>query len=828
MTVKENVKKILSLLESRSLDEIRVGWQLCAGGGTELFDALWEKLSKPFKMVSIGTVQVPQFDRDSDNTSLPGVDDYWRSIAMLGFLNAAPAGSRACMVREAYTEITVTGLVWLNQYTRQLKYDAVYLSELSNFTNLKALTVKDANGLHGLTDIYALPIETLNLCFQSGRVPLDSGFEFQQLKHLNIYVAKELDCSHLRNLSFLAKTTTLESLSVVINSEGCQLASLDGIAGNTALQELNIDAPVVDFSGLQSGKQLVRAELRNIHAVNLTGFQNSERLEGLKIKRAKNLKDLDGLTRATALKSVSLDDCPALTNVAALKNSAKLECFEYSFYSWSEQAALASLSGLENATGLQSIKLKGCMVKDLDPIRSRATFVCIKLQDLPKLQSIAGLSSAAAFKNPEQSRFIDNRVQIENCPMLKCLDGLGPGDGGAGRLSKLSLNKVGVEGLSALGGQTLDAILIDNCAKLQSLEGLHTKQSEISIQKCAVLTDIAALGACFSLKSIDLTESGALQDLSPLMDLTGLEQLITRKCNRLKPKPKTLIMDTVVKTQLHLDRFRKKNKKKEVDPEKISPHCSKLLKFFSSPEIRTVEAGLDLAASLGDPAIYDYYLEGVKVVDGTVYPGRRLLSPEQEPSADHKTAIHYAILGLISQAPPGSKFAVALSEQVNDCIDLPDAVSSLSYICGLRHAGGLNLGYRSKLTNLEGIEAMESLKVLAVESAGKLCFETFVESKSLRILRLRGANVTDLGFITKMPSLEVVLLKDCAAVRSVGTLDSMSQLKGVGFENCLSLESTIKETTINRLEYFKQVGCPKADVSTLSRGLQAVLNGQGK
>ena len=50
-------------------------------------------------------------------------------------------------------------------------------------------------------------------------------------------------------------------------------------------------------------------------------------------------------------------------------------------------------------------------------------------------------------------------------------------------------------------------ISIDNRAKLQSLDGLHTRQSEISIQNCAELTDIAALGACFSLKSIDLTES---------------------------------------------------------------------------------------------------------------------------------------------------------------------------------------------------------------------------------------------------------------------------------------------------------------------------------
>ena len=412
--------------------------------------------------------------------------------------------------------------------------------------------------------------------------------------------------------------------------------------------------------------------------------------------------------------------------------------------------------------------------------------------------------------------------------MLKCLDGLGPGDGGAGRLSKLSLNKVGVEGLSALGGQTLDAILIDNCAKLQSLEGLHTKQSEISIQKCAVLTDIAALGACFSLKSIDLTESGALQDLSALMELTELEQLITRKCNRLKPKPKTLIMDTAVKTQLHLDRFRKKNKKKEVDPAKISPHCAKLLKFFSSPDIPTVDAGLNLAASLADPDIYDYYLEDVKVVDGTVHPGRRLRSPEVEPSAEHKVALYYAILGLISQAPPGSKFAATLSEQVNDRIDLPDAVSSLSYISGLKHASGLYLGYGSKLISLEGIEAMESLQVLSVKSAKNLSFEEFGESKSLRRLWIMGAKVTDLGFIKKMPGLEVVLLRDCAAVRSVGSLDSMTQLKGVGFENCRSLESTLKETTIHRLEYFRQVGCPKADVSTLSQGLQAVLNGHDK
>ena len=52
-----------------------------------------------------------------------------------------------------------------------------------------------------------------------------------------------------------------------------------------------------------------------------------------------------------------------------------------------------------------------------------------------------------------------------------------------------------------------------------------------------------------------------------------------------------------------------------------------------------------------------------------------------------------------------------------------------------------------------------------------------------------------------MPGLEVVLLRDCAALRSVGSLDSMSQLKSVALENCRSLESTLKETTIHRLEY---------------------------
>ena len=123
---------------------------------------------------------------------------------------------------------------------------------------------------------------------------------------------------------------------------------------------------------------------------------------------------------------------------------------------------------------------------------------------------------------------------------------------------------------------------------------------------------------------------------------------------------------------------------------------------------------------------------------------------------------------------------------------------------------------------------MQSLQVLSVKSAKNLSLEGFGESKSLRRLWIMGAKVTDLGFIKKMPGLEVVLLRDCAAVRSVGSLDSMTQLKGVGFENCRSLESTLKETTIHRLEDFRQVGCPKADVSTLSQGLQAVLNGQVK
>ena len=226
MTVKENEKDPL-LVGKPLIDDIRVGWQLCAGGDVELFDALWEKLSKPFKMVWIG-----RFKYHSSTAMrthfLPGVDDYWRSIAMLGFCMPL-LRVRGLHGAEAHTEITLTGLVWLNQYTRQLKYDAVYLSALSNFTNLKVLAVENANGLHGLADIYNLPIETLHLKFESGRVPLDSIFEFQQLKHLNIRVGSDADCAHLRDLSFLSKTTTLESLSLDIDLEGCHLASMDGI-----------------------------------------------------------------------------------------------------------------------------------------------------------------------------------------------------------------------------------------------------------------------------------------------------------------------------------------------------------------------------------------------------------------------------------------------------------------------------------------------------------------------------------------------------------------------------------------------------------------------
>ena len=311
----------------------------------------------------------------------------------------------------------------------------------------------------------------------ANRIRDDSGTHWldnETAEEISLYRWEDLDfLRYMTNLQFLdviCVEGTLPDLSGLkkldyVHIADCNLSDLNGLAGAN-IGHFQYENEAMDFSPLNSCQKLKGAyiELYGELPADLSAF-GPPALEELRLtgSGSQGIRDASGLHACVKLKRVMLNDL-GLQDLSCLANAtAVTELY------LNELHALTSLSGLENHTRLNRINIDSCF----------------ELIDLNALSSCAGLTEFEGqdFRTPDLS-FLT----------------------GATKLTRLRLEWMN---------------------SIRSLHGLedHTSLADIECNGLRNLTDISALESCTSLSRIHISESFALNDVSPVVRLPRLRTL---------------------------------------------------------------------------------------------------------------------------------------------------------------------------------------------------------------------------------------------------------------------------------------------------------------
>ena len=97
-----------------------------------------------------------------------------------------------------------------------------------------------------------------------------------------------------------------------------------------------------------------------------------------------------------------------------------------------------------------------------------------------------------------------------------------------------------------------------------------------------------------------------------------MDRLILKKCYKVKPKPRFLLMDSFEKVNEYLSKFKKNEPEVKLDSaDKVT--SEKLEKLILSDDYTNIELGLELANSISDKEIFDFLLDGVKFLNNKLY-----------------------------------------------------------------------------------------------------------------------------------------------------------------------------------------------------------------
>ena len=99
---------------------------------------------------------------------------------------------------------------------------------------------------------------------------------------------------------------------------------------------------------------------------------------------------------------------------------------------------------------------------------------------------------------------------------------------------------------------------ITECPNLESVEGLKNSGIQLLvINSCPNIKNIDYLSEFSLLQCCDFTDCANLESVESLSSLTLMDRLILKKCYKVKPKPRFLLMDSFEKINEYLSKFKK-------------------------------------------------------------------------------------------------------------------------------------------------------------------------------------------------------------------------------------------------------------------------------
>lgn len=856
-TEKSEIASIKKLFRSRDFNKISEGIEIVQRiANPEVFDEL------------LGNVEY-SFDKWSGSFSHDwkgaGPDEHYFQTAILGLINYSPEGSKGYKIREGVKILRIRAEITSGYNNTN---STIYANYLSNFSNLEYLKLERFKEIVGFKDIYNLPIQGLEMKWADTLPDQSQRWGFKAIRTLHFMMPKE---ERLNHVDFLTDLTTLENLKIegsqADSSTDFSIAALSNLVNLKYLKTSSLG--YVGTGDITALKDLNYLVLREKKLQDVSGLSTLNNLEFLDFNGCTKLKDLSPLTPLKAIRIINLSHT-GLTSLKGLENSVKLNAINIS------NSGVKNLQNLRNATCLYSINANSC--KDLESIEgliNSSELREVLLEDCTSLLSLKGLEGCEQLRTITISNSaIKNLSPLQNCSKLfnnraikwdeEVVEWNGNTGGQNNPFNGITevVSDVGYGNLYQAkyinseyreyypnrdwSEPELNEFVIRSCPNLDSIEGLKNSAIQILIvNDCTSLTSIDYISQFPHLQCCDFSSCISLESVKGLAKLNLMDRLILKKCNKIKPKPRFLVMDSLEKTLNYLEKFRTLQSSLELsDNEKGI--IEKLEKLLLSDDFNNIDLGLELAYSLSQSVIFDFLLEGVQFINNQIIPNNRFLGNKAT-----KVYREFALEGLISVAPntcqlastvkkaitekvvSGSHYSTLLSvsgfSELEQLTIKDTSISVISDLSRMKKLKTLLLDNNPDLKDLSGISGLDSLESIVIRKCSSIVDLNCVSG----FKNLSNASINDCGLIyTKglldLPNLKNINLNDNKSLEFIDELGELNSLEVVALNGCDSLKGLRPLTKLNNLSLLKIDNHNLSDLKGISGLILPVLEGLRK
>lgn len=430
----------------------------------------------------------------------------------------------------------LTGLNQLTELRINGSSEIDSLEPLRELTNLRLLNIHDVPRVKSLESLAGLQkLEELILSELRSVDSISPLGELPKLSKLWLSVSDRV--SDLNVLGRLSGLTAIDCL-------GSSVENLSFAKELGELKSLNLTGSeqLTDLAGIQNCKQLEKLNLTGCEQVtNLTPLSSLSNLKLLFLGRCSRLESLDGLQPLKMLRLVDAKDCRALRDTNAVSGLPP------------GSLVVSGCRSLENLDFLaRNTWEDGLEVENFEQAKSfntlpRILTPSIKIANCPKLKSLGRLDDNAVPS-------IVTQLQIEHCPQLTDVQGLGPCPGLTElrinhsphqkllkQLTAKSLNLIQFDGCNINNLNDLEEfsnlqnLTFANCKNLVSLQGIdRCKAADVKIEACPKLKDVSQLKRCTYLSSIVINDCDALKELEIAGEQTRVTRVMINDCDSLE------------------------------------------------------------------------------------------------------------------------------------------------------------------------------------------------------------------------------------------------------------------------------------------------------
>ena len=843
---KQNIAKIKKLIRARDFEKIEMGIELVRSiNNPKIFDDL------------LGNVEIEKWGRGFKHEwKGAGPDEHYFQTAILGLLNFSPKGSKGYEIKDSVQNLLLEGEIKSGYSYERSK---VYLKYLSNFSNLKILKIKNYKEIVGFEEIYVLPLEGLDLDRGYSLPNYKEKWGFKKLKRLFITLPysntsryaddpdEKIELKKMQRLDFLSNLISLETVKISGGwlSYSSPLFSIKGLSFLKNLKFFySYDLGIDNVNDLNTLKNLNYVKLSENNLTDISGLTSSTNLEFLDVSNSDKLSDISPLSKLKNIKLINLSST-SVKSLDGLKNCVNLHGIDV------QSSPVKNFDGLINAKNIYCINAGRCKdLVNIEGIKNSLKLKEIMLNDCPSLLNLKGLENCEDLRSISVSKSgISNLDSLINCKKIfrnnptkwdeetpEWVGNTGSQNNPFGGVHEL-VEKVGYGNLyqaKYIGNKcreyysdrdwsapTLNEFEVHECPNLDSVEGLKNSGIQLlvingcpSIKKTDYLAEFPLLQCC------DFTDCANLESVESLSNLNLIDRLILKKCYKVKPKPRFLLMDSFEKVNEYISKFKKNISEVKLSPEdKIA--SEKLEKLLLSDDYSDIELGLELANSISNKDIFNYLLEDVKFLNNKIVTNSKFLGNDKT-----KEFRDFALEGLISIAPDSCKIAKEIKGSFKTKILTGSNITSLLSVSGfsnlekltvkntnistisdlsrLKNLKTLLITDNPELKNLSGISGLDNLELLGIRNCKGLSDLSHVSGfKKLSGIQVNNCGINSTNGLKNLPLLKNVNLNDNPHLETIDEIGQIGSLEIVTISGCLNIKSIVSITKLANLSFLR-------------------------